>query len=491
MNRVLRLTNDTQKADYSLNNQQELSALLTQYFPAKYQYLFAHAEQQPDGAIIWSTSVSGHPTPLSSLDKVEFSNNHRLLCERLNDIQTRANKLLEQKQITQEQYLLLEKAAVLPDTESVYIINNQPVITWWPRTTPLPAPVVPPAAIQPTAPIAAAAIASNKNRWLALFGFLILLLLFALLFSWLRGCFDPKTLPPAVENTHVEPAPKPIPEPIPEPAPEPEPIPEPAPEPVPEPEPVPVKPLTPMEKCLQTEMQKRGMTDAKANSVCYAKLNPPVRKVCPVNRNPKDAPQVVIIFDASYSMNMSMKLTRQQIDYIEETWEPFTGWDVEPRRISVAKTALGEIVKHIPNDTNIMTIVAADCEKIQSTGNITPNNRSSLLNFIKRIEPDGGTPLADSIAQANKSIKDNNRDTIIILISDGVESCEKDPCAAARALKRAHPKAVINVIDIMGSGAGNCVAKATGGKVFTAKNAKDVAVMMKKALSDYIPEGCN
>lgn len=33
MNRVLRLTNDTQKADYSLNNQQELSALLTQYFP--------------------------------------------------------------------------------------------------------------------------------------------------------------------------------------------------------------------------------------------------------------------------------------------------------------------------------------------------------------------------------------------------------------------------------------------------------------------------
>ncbi|MDK7758792.1 VWA domain-containing protein [Providencia rettgeri] len=468
MNRVLRLTSDTQKADYSLKNQQELLALLTQYFPAKYQYLFAHGEQQPDGAIIWSTSVSGHPVSLSSLDKIEFSNNHRLLCERLNDIQTRANKLLEEKLITQEQHLLLKKASAFPDTESVYIINNQPVITWWPRMSPLAVPIPAPASIQPAALIAAAA-APDRNRWLASFGFLILLLLFVLLFSWLRGCFDPKTLPAVAENTHVEPAPKPIPESV----------------------LVPVNPLTPMEKCLQTEIQKHGRTDTRDNSVCNVKLNPPIRKVCPVNRNPQDAPQVLIIFDASYSMNMSMNLTKQQIDYIKESRKLFAGWDVEPRRINVAKKALGEIVKNIPNDTNIITIVAADCEKIQSTGNITPNNRSSLLSFIKRIEPDGGTPLADSITQANRSIKDNNRDTIIILISDGVESCEKDPCAAARALKRAHPKAVINVIDIMGSGAGNCVAQATGGKVFTATNTKDVAMMMEKAFNDYIPEGCN
>ena len=76
------------------------------------------------------------------------------------------------------------------------------------------------------------------------------------------------------------------------------------------------------------------------------------------------------------------------------------------------------------------------------------------------------------------------------MLSDGLESCDQDPCAAARTLKRAHPRAVINVVDILGTGAGNCVASATGGKVFTARNANEVTLMTRKAIEDYIPKNC-
>ena len=81
----------------------------------------------------------------------------------------------------------------------------------------------------------------------------------------------------------------------------------------------------------------------------------------------------------------------------------------------------------------ITTVVASDCGVVKSSPAYGGNERSKLLTD-KRIEPDSGTPLAESIQRAGSLIKSNNRDTIIVLLSDGLESCDQDPCAAARTL---------------------------------------------------------
>jgi hypothetical protein len=58
-------------------------------------------------------------------------------------------------------------------------------------------------------------------------------------------------------------------------------------------------------------------------------------------------------------------------------------------------------------------------------------------------------------------------------------------------LKRAKPHLKINVVDITGTGAGNCVAQATGGKVYTARNADEVVAMTERAAREAMgPEGC-
>ncbi len=54
---------------------------------------------------------------------------------------------------------------------------------------------------------------------------------------------------------------------------------------------------------------------------------------------------------------------------------------------------------------------------------------------------------------------------------DGDESCDDDPCAIARELAAAKPLLTINVVDIGNSGAGNCLALAGRGRVFTARTA--------------------
>ncbi|MDS0787241.1 VWA domain-containing protein [Proteus vulgaris] len=506
MNRISRLTADITRADFALTHQQQLLQLLTQHFPTKYRTLFATPEKKSDDVIEWYSAVSGNPVALTSLQGQEQQEIRRILDERLNDIKTQTALLASQNRITDEERHLLDTASTLPDSESVYVINGQPVITWWPRTTPLPPPIA-----QVTAGASAAAAgaaladvpAKTRNRWLRWLLLFLFLLFLILLASWLKGCFDPKAVPPVVEEKPAvvippEPAPEPepipepepVPEPVPEPIPEPVPVPEPIPEPKPVPKPVPVKKLTPLEACVQDELKKAGMTEKTANATCENRLASKIKQMCPADRPPELAPQVIIIFDASGSMALSMSLTEDDLDFIANTGKLFAGYDAEPRRITVARNAATKIINSIPSDMKITTVVASDCGVVKSSPAYGGNERSKLLNYIKRIEPDSGTPLAESIQRAGSLIKGNNRDTIIVLLSDGLESCDQDPCAAARTLKRAHPRAVINVVDILGTGAGNCVANATGGKVFTARNANEVSLMTRKAIEDYIPKNC-
>ncbi|NBM10849.1 MULTISPECIES: vWA domain-containing protein [unclassified Proteus (in: enterobacteria)] len=504
MNRISRLTADITRADFAFTYQQQLLQLLTQHFPTKYHSLFATPEKKSDDVIEWYSPVSGNPVALTSLQDQEQQEIRRILDERLNDIKTQTALLASQNRITDEERHLLDTASTLPDSESVYVINGQPVITWWPRTTPLPPPIA-----QVTAGASAAAAgaaladvpAKTRNRWLRWLLLFLFLLFLILLASWLKGCFDPKTVPPVVEEKPAvvippKPEPAPEPEPTPEPTPEPvpEPIPEPEPEPVPTPAPVPkpmpVKKLTPLEACVQDELKKTGVTEKTANATCENRLANKIKQMCPAERPPELAPQVILIFDASGSMALSMNLTESDLDYIASTGQLFPGYDAEPRRITTARNAAIKIINNIPSDMKITTVVASDCGVVKSSPAYGGNERSKLLNYIKRIEPDSGTPLAESIKRASNLIKGNNRDTIIVLLSDGLESCDQDPCSAARTLKRAHPRAVINVVDILGTGAGNCVANATGGKVFTARNANEVSLMTRKAIEDYIPKNC-
>jgi hypothetical protein len=79
----------------------------------------------------------------------------------------------------------------------------------------------------------------------------------------------------------------------------------------------------------------------------------------------------------------------------------------------------------------------------------------------------------------------------MIVISDGQESCGADPCETASRLAAQKPYLTINVVDILGTGAGNCVARATkNGKVYTANNLQDIVKMTEEAASTAIPEDC-
>jgi hypothetical protein len=246
-------------------------------------------------------------------------------------------------------------------------------------------------------------------------------------------------------------------------------------------------------KQLETHCRERAIQEAK--------------NLCPGQRPPELAPEIAIVFDASGSMKYSLDATEQeiaqagQVQALEEMMRQFGiggrggGGAVverltrEPRRITVARQATQSVVQRLPSDMNVGLVTIEECPSARTVGRFAPSQRGALLGRIQGIEPRAGTPLADGIAKGGQLVDGVDREALMVVVSDGTESCEQDPCAVAAALKRAKPRLKINVVDITGTGAGNCVAQATGGRVFTAKNADELVGMTERAAREAMGPG--
>ena len=66
-----------------------------------------------------------------------------------------------------------------------------------------------------------------------------------------------------------------------------------------------------------------------------------------------------------------------------------------------------------------------------------PDNNDAILMKIRQIQPKGTTPIAYSLEQAaNDFPKDKDARNIIIIITDGIESCNGDPCKVSMELQK-------------------------------------------------------
>ncbi len=77
-----------------------------------------------------------------------------------------------------------------------------------------------------------------------------------------------------------------------------------------------------------------------------------------------------------------------------------------------------------------------DCEDSHLELPFARNNSAGLKQVLDRIEPKGYTPIAYSLFMAAHDFQ-SERETVnvIVLITDGLESCSGDPCAAAESLR--------------------------------------------------------
>jgi len=103
-------------------------------------------------------------------------------------------------------------------------------------------------------------------------------------------------------------------------------------------------------------------------------------------------------------------------------------------KIQVAKEVMNTLIRETPDDIQCAIMInghrkKGDCSDIEMIVPMGRLDREAAIDKINRISPKGKTPISASIAMATDKIKGTEYASTIVLVSDGIETCGKDPCA--------------------------------------------------------------
>ncbi|GAA4008255.1 hypothetical protein GCM10022408_20490 [Hymenobacter fastidiosus] len=123
-------------------------------------------------------------------------------------------------------------------------------------------------------------------------------------------------------------------------------------------------------------------------------------------------------------------------------WEGRPRWDV-------ARSLLAKMVDSLNAYPNLELALRAyghqhpnsenNCEDSRLEVPFAPKNARAIKARLTALKAQGNTPITYSILQsANDFPVDKNSRNVLILITDGLESCKGDPCATSVALQRKH-----------------------------------------------------
>lgn len=147
-------------------------------------------------------------------------------------------------------------------------------------------------------------------------------------------------------------------------------------------------------------------------------------------------------------------------------------------KIETAKEALSRLLSDLPPGTRAGLMVyghrsESSCDDVELALPVGEADPARVTDLLDRIRPKGKTPIASSLqssAAAFTAAMEGSRH--VVLISDGIETCEGDPCAAASALAAADIRPRVHVIgfDIGEEERAQlqCIADLGGGQYFSA-----------------------
>lgn len=143
----------------------------------------------------------------------------------------------------------------------------------------------------------------------------------------------------------------------------------------------------------------------------------------------------MIVFDASGSMAGMLR----------------TG--VRNSRIDQVREALQDVLPQIESYRNLGLIVYGPGEATNSCRNIdlrftpVPFAAARIIADVNALVPSGDTPLTRSVEKAADVLNFRDREGVIVLFTDGEETCGGKTCALARRLRSEAHDLTIHVVD--------------------------------------------
>jgi Ca-activated chloride channel homolog len=132
------------------------------------------------------------------------------------------------------------------------------------------------------------------------------------------------------------------------------------------------------------------------------------------------------------------------------------------------------------------------CKDSKLIASMGAPNLSGIRAVVDGLTAQGTSPISYALSQASKDFPAGGRaDRVMVLISDGGDNCGGDPCKVARDLQTGITKTIINVVafDISPSEEKGlkCIAEASDGKYFLARNESELRQAIGNAVNSTVP----
>ena len=221
------------------------------------------------------------------------------------------------------------------------------------------------------------------------------------------------------------------------------------------------------------------LSNAAALSMLVLLAAYPSRADTANEQKPTCADDAMLVFDASGSMAAT--------DFPEGA----------PSRMDRVRQALVKVLPAASQTRRLGLMVYGPGPNFNTCNNVdlrlppTSNAGKRIMHEVERLRPAGRTPLTSSVKQAAEILQHEHRPAVVVVLTDGQDTCGGDACRLARQLKTLQPAITVHVIGyrlLPMSGAAalpfveRCLADETGGIYATAETTEQLAAVLSETL---------
>ncbi|WP_284163278.1 VWA domain-containing protein [Frigidibacter sp. SD6-1] len=165
-------------------------------------------------------------------------------------------------------------------------------------------------------------------------------------------------------------------------------------------------------------------------------------------------------------------------------------------KLEIAREALGTVLAGIDPATELGLMAyghreKGNCGDIELIVPPAPGTAAAITEAANNLNFLGKTPLSDAVRQAAAELHSTEEKATVILITDGIETCNADPCALGTELEASGVDFTAHVVGFgLTKEEGRevaCLAENTGGRYIEAKDAGSLTEALKTAVAEPPP----
>lgn len=166
-------------------------------------------------------------------------------------------------------------------------------------------------------------------------------------------------------------------------------------------------------------------------------------------------------------------------------------------KLEIAREALGEVLAGVDPATELGLMAYGHrekgaCSDIELIVPPAPGTANQITEAAAAMRFLGKTPLSDAVRQAAEALRSTEEAATVILITDGIETCDADPCALGSELEASGVDFTAHVVGFgLTEEEGKtvaCLAENTGGRYIEAKDAATLSEAIKTTVAVAEPE---